>query len=106
MTQDEKIVHYEDMLGITEDNDRYMRLRETYGMSPGASWLLSRFIAAGHRWLPKGTLIDAIPGVDDAVERDLSAVKVRVHEIRKRLGGAAIQTDNVLGYRLAPGVKP
>ncbi len=101
MTKDEKIALYEDMLGITEDNTRYAGLRDAYGLSPGATWLLSRLVAAKGRWLPKGTLLDAIPGMDDADERDLSAVKVRVHEIRGRFGKEHVENDRLLGYRLS-----
>lgn len=101
MTKDEKIALYEDMLGITEDRDRYARLRDTYGMSPGATWLLSRLVAAKGRWLPALTLLDAIPSPTEADDRDLSAVKVRVHEIRKTLGRAAVEWDREMGYRLS-----
>lgn len=105
MTKDEKIALYEDMLGITEDRDRYARLRDTYGMSPGATWLLSRLVAAKGRWLPALTLLDAIPSPTEADDRDLSAVKVRVHEIRKTLGRAAVEWDREMGYRLSKAAR-
>lgn len=101
MTKDEKIALYEDMLGITEDLRRYEALRDAYGLSPGSTWLMSRLIAAKGRWLPKGTLLDAIPAVDPAKERDESNVKVRIAEITKRLGRGMIDNDRVLGYRLS-----
>lgn len=101
MTKDEKIALYEDMLGLTEDNTRYAALREAYRMSPGATWLLSRLLAAKGVFLPKQTLLDAIPGRDGAAERSLSAVKVRVCEIRGRFGKQHIEYDTVLGYRLS-----
>ena len=105
LSKDEKIAHYEDMLGITEDNTRYAGLRDAYGLSPGATWLLSRLVAAKGRWLPKGTLLDAIPGMDDADDRDLSAVKVRVHEIRGRFGKEHVENDRLLGYRLSKAMR-
>lgn len=101
MTKDEKIALYEDMLGITEDLRRYEALRDAYGLSPGSTWLMSRLIAAKGRWLPKGTLLDAIPAVDPAKERDESNVKVRIAEITRRLGRGMIDNDRVLGYRLS-----
>lgn len=101
MTDAEKVAHYEDILGITENNDRYTKLRDAFEMSPGATWLLSRLVAAKGRWIPKGVLLDAIPGFDEADDRHLSAVKVRVHEIRKRLGKSVIDWDRELGYRLS-----
>lgn len=105
LSKDEKIALYEDMLGITEDRDRYARLRDTYGMSPGATWLLSRLVAAKGRWLPALTLLDAIPSPTEADDRDLSAVKVRVHEIRKTLGRAAVEWDREMGYRLSKAAR-
>lgn len=105
MTKDEKIALYEDMLGITEDRDRYARLRDTHGMSPGATWLLSRLVAAKGRWLPVLTLLEAIPSPTEADDRDLSAVKVRVHEIRKALGRAAVEWDREMGYRLSSAAR-
>ena len=105
LSKDEKIALYEDMLGITEDRDRYARLRDTYGMSPGATWLLSRLVAAKGRWLPKLTLLDAIPSPAEDDDRDLSAVKVRVHEIRKTLGRAAVEWDREMGYRLSKAAR-
>lgn len=101
MTDAEKVAHYEDILGITENNDRYTKLRDAFEMSPGATWLLSRLVAAKGRWIPKGVLLDAIPGFDEADDRHLSAVKVRVHEVRKRLGKSVIDWDRELGYRLS-----
>lgn len=102
MTKDEKIALYEDMLGITEDLRRYEAIRDAYGMSPGATWLLSRLYAAKGRWMPKGTLLDAIPAGDTAKDRDAANnVKVRVSEIRKRMGRATVENDRVLGYRLS-----
>ena len=101
MTKDEKIALYEDMLGITEDLRRYEALRDAYGLSPGSTWLMSRLIAAKGRWLPKGTLLDAIPAMDPAKERGESNVKVRIAEITKRLGRGMIDNDRVLGYRLS-----
>lgn len=105
LSKDEKIALYEDMLGITEDRDRYARLRDTYGMSPGATWLLSRLVAAKGRWLPKLTLLDAIPSPAEDDDRDLSAVKVRVHEVRKTLGRAAVEWDREMGYRLSSAAR-
>lgn len=105
LSKDEKIALYEDMLGITEDRDRYARLRDTYGMSPGATWLLSRLVAAKGRWLPALTLLEAIPSPTEADDRDLSAVKVRVHEIRKALGRAAVEWDREMGYRLSSAAR-
>lgn len=105
LSKDEKIALYEDMLGITEDRDRYARLRDTHGMSPGATWLLSRLVAAKGRWLPKLTLLDAIPSPAEDDDRDLSAVKVRVHEIRKTLGRAAVEWDREMGYRLSSAAR-
>lgn len=105
LSKDEKIALYEDMLGITEDRDRYARLRDTYGMSPGATWLLSRLVAAKGRWLPKLTLLDAIPSPAEDDDRDLSAVKVRVHEVRKTLGRAAVEWDREMGYRLSKAAR-
>lgn len=105
LSKDEKIALYEDMLGITEDRDRYARLRDTHGMSPGATWLLSRLVAAKGRWLPALTLLDAIPSPTEADDRDLSAVKVRVHEIRKTLGRAAVEWDREMGYRLSKAAR-
>lgn len=105
MTKDEKIALYEDMLGITEDRDRYARLRDDLGMSPGATWLLSRLVAAKGRWLPKTTLLDAIPSPAEDDDRDLSAVKVRVHEIRKKLGKDAVELDREMGYRLSKAMR-
>lgn len=105
LSKDEKIALYEDMLGITENRDRYARLRDTYGMSPGATWLLSRLVAAKGRWLPKLTLLDAIPSPTENDDRDLSAVKVRVHEIRKTLGRAAVEWDREMGYRLSKAMR-
>lgn len=105
LSKDEKIALYEDMLGITEDRDRYARLRDTYGMSPGATWLLSRLVAAKGRWLPALTLLDAIPSPTEDDDRDLSAVKVRVHEIRKTLGRAAVEWDREMGYRLSKAAR-
>lgn len=102
MTKDEKIALYEDMLGITEDNDRYTRLRDRYGMSPGATWLLSRLVAAKGRWIPVGVLLDAMPGVDDAHDRQASNVKVRIAEVRKAILKESVDHDRVLGYRLSP----
>lgn len=105
LSKDEKIALYEDMLGITEDRDRYARLRDELGMSPGATWLLSRLVAAKGRWLPVLTLLDAIPSPTEADDRDLSAVKVRVHEIRKTLGKAAVEWDREMGYRLSKAMR-
>ena len=105
LSKDEKIALYEDMLGITENRDRYARLRDTYGMSPGATWLLSRLVAAKGRWLPVLTLLEAIPSPTEADDRDLSAVKVRVHEIRKALGRAAVEWDREMGYRLSSAAR-
>ena len=105
LSKDEKIALYEDMLGITEDRDRYARLRDTYGMSPGATWLLSRLVAAKGRWLPALTLLDAIPSPTEDDDRDLSAVKVRVHEVRKTLGRAAVEWDREMGYRLSKAAR-
>lgn len=101
MTDAEKIALYEDMLGITEDRARYETLRDAYGLSPAATWLLSRLYAAKGRYLPKQTLLDAMPGRDTAKDRDLSAVKVRASEIRKRFGKEHVEFDGVLGYRLS-----
>jgi len=101
MTDAEKIALYEDMLGITENNDRYTKLRDAFEMSPGATWLLSRLTAAKGRWIPKGVLLDAIPGVDAADDRQAQNVKVRIAEIRKRLGKSVIDWDRELGYRLS-----
>lgn len=105
LSKDEKIALYEDMLGITEDRDRYARLRDTHGMSPGATWLLSRLVAAKGRWLPVLTLLEAIPSPTEADDRDLSAVKVRVHEVRKALGRAAVEWDREMGYRLSKAAR-
>jgi hypothetical protein len=101
MTKDEKIALYEDMLGITEDLTRYQRLRSAYGLPPGSTWLLSRLVAAKGRWLPVGILLDAIRGLDSAMERTNGNVKVRVYQIRKRFGKEHVENDRVLGYRIS-----
>lgn len=101
MTDAEKIALYEDMLGITEDLRRYEALRDAYKLSPGSTWLMSRLIAAKGRWLPVGTLLDAIPALDPAKERSGANVKVRIAEINRRLGKGMVDNDRVLGYRLS-----
>lgn len=106
MTDAEKIALYEDMLGITEDRARYEALREAYGLSPSATWLLSRMIAAKGRWLPKDTLLDALPALDPAKERSSGKhVAVRVCEINRRMGKGFVENDRVLGYRLSASAK-
>lgn len=106
MTDAEKIALYEDMLGITEDRIRYDALRAAYGLTPAATWLMSRLIAAKGRWLPAGMLLDAMPALDPAKERSAGKhVAVRVWEINRRMGKGFVENDRVLGYRLSASAK-
>jgi hypothetical protein len=45
-------------------------------------------------------LLDLIPGQDHVQERQVQLVAVKIHDLRKKLGGQAIETVRGAGYRL------
>lgn len=98
----ERVAYYEDLLGISENSERYLLLVDAFGMPPGPTWLLSRLIAADGRLVPRASLLDAIPSSDRSVERTVKAVDVYMVKIRRVLGFDAIETVWAQGYRLTP----
>lgn len=104
MTDAEKIRMYEDMLGITEDNERYASLRRAFPtLAPVSVWVLSRLYAAKGRHLTPETLLDSMPvrggsrpPMDDT--RTLDAVKVQISKVRGVLGKESVLNDRHLGY--------
>lgn len=96
------LAHYEDLLGASEDWDRFEKLQKAFGMPPGATWLLSRLAVANGRILSRQALLDQIPGTDRNRDRHPKQIDVYMVRVRAALGGDATETVRGHGYRLSP----
>lgn len=60
--------------------------------------ILTHLASSGDRWLTVDVLRDRVYGLGE--ELSSNALKVHIHNIRRKLGDAAIETARGLGYRL------
>ncbi|MBN8726202.1 MAG: response regulator [Xanthomonadales bacterium] len=60
--------------------------------------ILTQLASANGRWLRAEALHERVYGLDDPVSSN--ALNVHIHNIRRKLGAEAIQTQRGLGYRL------
>lgn len=78
------------------------RLQSTYGVSRGEAWIIQRlYSTTGGRYLSNLLLGENLPGRKPDRDDPRNLAIVLVCRIRKRFGGAAIETQRDQGYRLS-----
>jgi hypothetical protein len=70
------------------------------GLTPQEQALLGALYRHYPNPVGKYELLELIPGYDHVQERQAQLVSVKVHHLRKKLGGDAIENVRGLGYRL------